>query len=121
MVLASDIFHVHTFRCGHAVVEGIQSGFFGAVAHPDRIFRRKKNWDSDMQAISMEIIEAARQQNIPLEVNMSSMSHKNHYWPQFWNLVSLDISRIIGTDAHFLKELIHPNGLITKDMEENNS
>ena len=39
---------------------------------------------------------------------MSSMSHKNHYWPQFWNLVSLDISRIIGTDAHSIKELVHP-------------
>ena len=106
---------------GHAVVEGIQSGFFGAVAHPDRIFRRKKNWDSDMQAISMEIIEAARQQNIPLEVNISSLSHKHHYWPEFWNLVPSDICRIFGTDAHSIKELIHPNGLITKDLEENNS
>ena len=71
--------------------------------------------------IPMEIIEAARQQNVPLEVNMSSMSHKNHHWPQFWNLVPSDICRIIGTDAHSIKELIHPNGLITKDLEENNS
>ena len=90
---------------GRATIDGIQSGFFDAVAHPDRIFRRRQLWDDDMAKISEEIIEATQTKDIPLEINKASMKQKSHYWSQFWNLVPSTIRKITGIDAHSVGEL----------------
>ena len=90
---------------GKATIEGIQSGYFQAVAHPDRIFRRRKVWNEEMKTISEEIIKAAQLRNMPLEINMSSMRQNTHYWPQFWELVPSTIEKVKGIDAHFVEEL----------------
>ena len=90
---------------GDAIVEGIKTGFFDAVAHPDRIFRRRKRWGSRMEAVAKDIIEAARQGGIPLEINISSMRHKHLFWHQFWELVPHKAEGIVGFDAHQVPEL----------------
>ena len=90
---------------GNAIVDGIETGYFDAVAHPDRIFRRCKLWNDDMQSVSEEIIHAAQKHMIPLEKNVSSMTQKHHFWQQFWASVPSDVQKIIGVDAHSVQEL----------------
>ena len=90
---------------GEAVCSGIRSRYFNAVAHPDRIFRRKKIWDEGMEKVSLNIISAAKTYNIPLEQNESSRRQKNHYWKEFWDLTDEKTEIIHGLDAHSLKDL----------------
>ena len=95
---------------GYATMHGIQTGFFNAVAHPDRIFRRRNAWNDDMMEISKGIMRTAQDKCIPLEINMSSMKHKWYYWPQFWKLIPSDIQVITGMDAHSVDELNYYKG-----------
>lgn len=89
----------------HAVVEGMQSGFFQAVAHPDRIFRRCKGWNTKMEKLSKEIIRIAEENNIMLERNLSSLKKKNQHRKEFWEIVPCSQNTIIGIDAHSVDEL----------------
>ena len=95
---------------GVAIVAGVQSGYFDAVAHPDRIYRRRKEWDEHMEMMAVSIIEAACSRKTPLEVNVSSQHHKYHFWPQFWDLVPGDAVKITGRDAHFVRKLDYYEG-----------
>ncbi len=107
---------------GKATISGIQSGFFHAVAHPDRLFRRCKAWDDGMQTISKEIIRTAQMYNIPLEINISSMKQKMHFWSQFWNLVPSGVQKITGIDAHSIDELeCYKEGIINESGKNNKS
>ncbi|MCR4645302.1 MAG: PHP domain-containing protein [Oscillospiraceae bacterium] len=90
---------------GQAIVQGIGSGYFDAVAHPDRIFRRCEGWDADMAAVSREIIEAAVKADLPLEMNICSAEWSGYAMPQFWELVPETARRLVGYDAHTLYEL----------------
>lgn len=89
---------------GKAQIAGIQSGYFNAVAHPDRIFRRQKTWSGEMSAMAEQIINAAIQTTIPLEINEASKHQKHHYWQEFWEL-SKEAMCINGLDAHSISEI----------------
>ena len=90
--------------CGKAIIQGMKSGVFDVVAHPDGIFRRKKDWDSDMEKMSLSIIKTARETNVVLEDNLTSrlVKGKLFYRPEFWKLCEEqgDIKTITGLDAH---------------------
>lgn len=90
---------------GKAIVQGAKTGYFNAIAHPDRIFRRCAVWDSDMENISRTIIQTAAAMNLPLEMNLSSVENPKNYKRQFWQLVPDDVKRMIGFDAHSLDEM----------------
>ena len=105
--------------CCNAMIEGMKTGLFNIVAHPDRFFRRCKNWTSEMTDISDELIATAAQNNIILEKNLSSYEkfiEKSHYiyWrKEFWDLVdqfnhaaSNPVKTIIGFDAHSTEQMI---------------
>lgn len=53
--------------------DGIDTGLFDVVAHPDRAFRRQKTWTAEMDACSNQLIERALKLNVKLEKNYSSM------------------------------------------------
>ncbi|MGB4661760.1 MAG: PHP domain-containing protein [Mobilitalea sp.] len=89
---------------GKAILYGIKSGCFSAVAHPDRIFRRKTEWDESMTELSKEIIDAAKDKGVLLEINESSIRRKQ-YKQEFWDLVPCDVKTIEGIDAHSVAEL----------------
>lgn len=91
---------------GDAIVLGIKSGYFDAVAHPDRIFRRCKEWTGEMEVIAGRIIEAAVAHKIPLEYNLRSVARKRELWEEFWNKVPEGYPVVVGSDAHAIKELI---------------
>ena len=66
----ANIFHVHTYRCGHAGQD------------PDELYVRKAIelgasaitfWNEDMEQMSKEIVKTAVQQHVILEQNLSSM------------------------------------------------
>lgn len=89
---------------GNALIQGIRSRYFNAVAHPDRIFRRQKKWSEDAEKLSKLIIQTAQQMNIPLEINEESKRQKYHYWNEFW-ILAAEIQCINGLDAHSLKAI----------------
>lgn len=90
---------------GEAIVRGIKSGYFGIVAHPDRIFRRKKAWDEGMQKVAEEIIRTAYVRIVPLEVNLVSLGARRQFWLEFWDLVPGDMPYVLGLDAHSLEDV----------------
>ena len=90
---------------GEAVVAGIRSGWFDVVAHPDRVFRRRKRWDDGMERMSGQIIAAAAAAGIPLELNMHSVTQKHHYWKEFWKLCPSGPA-VCGVDAHTVDEMV---------------
>ena len=90
---------------GKAIVEGAKTGYFDAIAHPDRIFRRCNSWDSDMEKMSEAIIQSAIIADIPLEMNLASAENPIYYRKQFWALVPDTVKRVVGFDAHSIDEV----------------
>lgn len=91
---------------GDAIIQGMETGYFDFVAHPDRIYLRKKAWDGDMEKMAVSIIQTAVKYHIPLEKNLSSMCHKNHYWLEFWKLAEIMNAEIVtGLDAHWIEDM----------------
>ena len=58
------------------IVAGMESGLFDVVAHPDQIFRRKKQWDFESVELSRQIKEYAEHTGVVLEKNISNMFEK---------------------------------------------
>lgn len=83
-----------------ALLEGMKSGWFQVVAHPDRMFQRCRKWTVEMEDLSRELIHNALEQDMVLERNLSSMHKEYQYWKEFWNLVPNTARTIIGLDAH---------------------
>lgn len=90
---------------GKAIIQGMETGYFQVVAHPDRMFRKCQKWTKKMEKLSKDIIHVAKEKNIILEQNLSSQQKNNQYWLEFWDLVPEDVKTIIGIDAHSVKEL----------------
>ena len=89
---------------GNAQIQGLNSGYFNVIAHPDRIFKRQKCWSEKMAKLSEKTINTARQTNTPLEINESSKQQPYHYWQEFWAMTD-GVQHIHGLDAHSLKEI----------------
>ena len=105
--------------CCKAMIKAIQTGFFSVAVHPDRVFRRCKNWTQEMTDISAELISTAAQNGVTLEQNMASyekLLEKSNfiYWrKEFWDLVEsynqnarIPVKTIIGLDAHSTEDII---------------
>ena len=89
---------------GNAQIQAIDTGYFDAVAHPDRIFRKRKDWSEGMATMADHIIDSARRRNIPLEINESSKLQNNHYREEFWDR-AYEVQIIHGVDAHSIDEV----------------
>ena len=96
-----------------AMIEGMKTGLFRVVAHPDRAFRRRKIWDDSMAEISRRLIDTAIETGTVLEKNVSSLRRNHQYWPEFWELLDEILSEdktkkvfwIKGLDAHSVEEM----------------
>ena len=90
----------------NALIAGIDTGRFDAVAHPDRSFRRCREWTKDMAALSEMLIDKANEKGMPIEINMHSFGNKHQFWPEFWEIArNKDSKIIIGLDAHSPDEM----------------
>ncbi len=88
----------------NAMIEGVNTGLFDVVAHPDRAFRKESIWTKEMAEYSNKLI-AAVGDKILLEKNFSSMKKKGAYWEEFWDIVPDKVRLIYGCDAHSTKDM----------------
>lgn len=93
------------------LIEGMKTGLFDAVAHPDYFMDTYFKWNHFTKKISKQIIQAAIEYDIPLEFNLACFRRgkqkkgKEMRWGYpylpFWKMVSkMKAKVIIGIDAH---------------------
>lgn len=87
-----------------AMVEGMRTGLFDVLAHPDRAFRRHKIWDLDVMRAGREVVSEAIKHGVWLEKNYSSMRRKFQYWEEFWNEDTIKY-QLYGYDAHSVAKM----------------
>lgn len=82
------------------VTEGLKTGKFLYFAHPD-IFNFVGDGDFYKQQMS-RLCTTAREQNVPLEINILGMREKRNYPnPEFWKVArDVGCKVVLGADAH---------------------
>ena len=102
--LAPEVYKAnHARQCAAALVEGMATGYFDVVAHPDRIFMHEKEFGPEAERIAQRVITAAQMFSVMLEKNLSEKQRR--YYPRFWRMIPRDVKTIQGLDAHQLKHL----------------
>lgn len=89
-----------------SILEALDTGLFDVLLHPERIYKNSKEWEKEQEQSAKIILQAAENQNIPIEYNYSSINTDNiKYWHEkFWKIEKRN--RIVyGIDAHSTKEL----------------
>ncbi|MBR5867041.1 MAG: histidinol-phosphatase [Spirochaetaceae bacterium] len=99
------------------VIEGIYSGLFNFVAHPDLIMANGRNWTKDLESCFCQLIDSAIKMDLPLEINgvgitrplVSCENGLRHPYPvdNFWKLAKEKGAKIIcNSDAHKPSDVI---------------
>ena len=93
------------------VLEGMKSGYFSYVAHPDVLHFTgdPKLYNREMRKICV----AAREWNLPLEINFLGLREGRHYPnPAFWKMAGEEQSPVtFGCDAHDVFSAFDANSL----------
>ncbi len=98
-------------------IQGLQSGLFAFLAHPDLFMSKHKEWDADAEACFKAILEAAVDLDIPIEVNGLGCSRPpnetsrgmrfQYPYIEFWELAAQTNVRVIcNSDAHDAHDVI---------------
>lgn len=94
------------------VIEGMKSGLFMYVAHPDLFIYSFKEWKPIHTTISKMICEAAEKYHMPLEINLCKVDWDNgsgnikYPCDQFWEIASkYNIEVYVGGDYHSVKHM----------------
>ncbi len=93
------------------LIHTMESGVFAFIAHPDAFGSGYDHWDANTRDCSRDILEAAAELQIPLEINgfgfrktnkITSLGERNKYpLPEFWELASTyPVKAICNSDAH---------------------
>ena len=98
-----------------AMLQGMDTGLFKVVAHPDRAFHRDKMWTSELTDLSNAIIDKSVSSKIYLEQNFSSMRN-NTFRKEFWSMVPQNANIIYGCDAHNTDELVLSQTIAQKNV-----
>lgn len=93
------------FGLAAGMIDGIKSGYFDVVAHPDRIFRNCTEWTPEMAELSKGVIDAVLKTDMLLEKNYGSLVRKDHFWNEFWDMVPKSVKTVKGLDAHKVETL----------------
>lgn len=95
-----------------SAIEGMESGLYGCLAHPDLFMRSFPKWDHHCTTISRHICRTAARLNIPLEFNIGRWyldetgDTVTYPAPEFWKIAANEgCTAIIGLDAHDNKDL----------------
>lgn len=93
-----------------AIKDGIKTGLFNVVAHPDRPFRRCTEFGDTERQLAKEIIDAAYENGIwngtYFEWNYSSSLNHNYLRPEFWKMIPNRAHILYGLDAHSTDEMM---------------
>lgn len=99
------------YRYTDQTIQGMESGLFAFLAHPDVLMGHGRRWDSDVEACMKSIIACAKSLDLPVEVNGYGM-HKEMYptekgmryaYPvdEFWSMAAAEGLRVLcNSDAH---------------------
>lgn len=103
------------------LINGIKSGLFMYVAHPDLYIGFTERWDELEQECAKKIIAAAVKYNMPLEINLAhsrvygmrhfagTYSYYQYPFTPFWKLVAKSKAKVVvGFDAHRPIDVLHP-------------
>ena len=91
------------------VVDGIASGLFAFVAHPDLVMASGRQWDADIEAGLKDVLQAAIDCKLPVEINGLGLARANQVgkagqlypYNRFWELVAASGATVIcNSDAH---------------------
>ncbi len=93
------------FRYADMCVQGMQTGLYAYLAHPDLFMRRRGAWDDDCIAAAKAICGCALSCGLPLEYNLNAhvIGGEECLFPrrEFWELAAkMGNSVVIGYDAH---------------------
>lgn len=93
------------FQYADMCVEGIQSGHYTYLAHPDLFMRCREIWDAESHAAARTICACALEHDLPLEYNINAyvIGGAECLFPrrEFWELAAqMGNKVIIGYDAH---------------------
>ena len=89
------------------VVEGMESGLFLYVAHPDLMLGQYPEFDETAEFVSRQLCREANRLNIPLEYNLYGNLKPRpegtlgYPYPPFWEIAAEEnVQAVIGLDAH---------------------
>ena len=98
-----------------SAIEGMESGLFCCLAHPDLFMRSYPQFDRHCKLISRHICRTAARLHIPLEYNIGYVAYNEAHnlqtypCPDFWRIAANEgCTAIIGLDAHNNKDLETP-------------
>ncbi len=86
----------------------IESGAFDFIAHPDAFMNKLPDTDRELERWFQEILCAAKQYNIPLEINANGLRGRRYYpCRRFWELAGSfgGIRVVVNSDAHYLGQI----------------
>ena len=97
-------------------VDMMRSGLFDFIAHPDLFGNCYATWDADTAACSKDILEAARDLDVGMEINALGMRKQARQkaedpfplfpWRPFWELAAeVNAPVIVNSDAHRPEDL----------------
>ncbi|WP_049946233.1 PHP domain-containing protein [Butyrivibrio sp. WCD2001] len=91
-----------------AMVQGVESGLFDVVAHPDRSYRKRPEFGAIEREYADKLITAVKKSNYPirLEYNYASRIEPGYFKEEFWEEVPKDLV-IFGYDAHSPEEIVN--------------
>ncbi len=107
-------------------IDGMRSGKFSFLAHPDLFMMNGRTWDEQTKACSQAIIDAAVDLELPIEINGVGISRPpintsrgmRYQYPynEFWEMAALtNVKVICNSDAHNPQDVIH-NAWKTRDF-----
>lgn len=111
------------------VCEGIESGYFTYVAHPDYFMLPRTNWsDACTRAVEM-ICKAASYNDLPLEINLKGLSYGKqkfndfytYFYPHLETVKLLDKYQnklVFGLDCHDPKKFSNMQSLMDEFSNE---
>ncbi len=93
------------YRYADMCVEGMQTGLYAYLAHPDVYMRHREAWDDDGRAVAKAICACALTCGMPLEYNLNAhvVGGAECLFPrrEFWELAAeMGNKVVIGYDAH---------------------
>ena len=102
-----------------SAIAALKTGLFSVFAHPDLFMARMIKWTPVMEQCSYMLAEAAKELDIPLEINQGGIRYsigakmnisKRYMYPyhKFWEIVKkVGNQVVIGVDAHNPKDFGH--------------
>ncbi|MCL1991050.1 MAG: histidinol-phosphatase [Defluviitaleaceae bacterium] len=83
----------------------MKTGLFRFLAHPDVFMTSYPAWDQTCERVTHHIAKAARQYDIPLEVNANGLRRKKQPYPSqdFWSIIAThypETQVLINADCH---------------------